>query len=43
MFVKEEIIESLCLDAGEHRVKRAKEYLEQAMWINDEIIEVEEE
>ncbi len=30
MFVKEEIIESLCLDAGEHRVKRAKEYLEQA-------------
>ena len=29
MFVKEEIIESLCLDAGEHRVKRAKEYLEQ--------------
>ena len=30
MFVKEEIVESLCLDAGEHRVKRAKEYLEQA-------------
>ena len=30
MFVKEEIIESLCLDAGEHKVKRAKEYLEQA-------------
>lgn len=30
MFVKEEILESLCLDAGEHRVKRAKEYLEQA-------------
>ena len=30
MFVKKEIIESLCLDAGEHRVKRAKEYLEQA-------------
>ena len=30
MFVKEEIIESLCLDAGEHRVRRAKEYLEQA-------------
>ena len=29
MFIKEEIIESLCLDAGEHRVKRAKEYLEQ--------------
>ena len=29
MFVKEEIVESLCLDAGERRVKRAKEYLEQ--------------
>lgn len=29
MFLKGEIIESLCLDAGEHRVKRAKEYLEQ--------------
>jgi SNF2 family DNA or RNA helicase len=30
MFVKEGIVESLCVDAGEHRVKRAKEYLEQS-------------
>ena len=30
MFVKEEIVESLCFDAGEHKVTRAKEYLEQA-------------
>jgi len=36
MFVKQEIIESLCLDAGEHKVKRAKEYLEQKrVKIND--------
>ena len=44
MFVKEEIIESLCLDAGEHRVKRAKEYLEQSrVQINDINYENEDE
>lgn len=44
MFVKEQIIESLCLNAGEHRVKRAKEYLEQArVQINEFQYENEDE
>ena len=44
MFVKEEIVESLCLDAGEHRVKRAKEYLEQSrVQINEINYENEDE